>query len=54
MSESLAGRVGLTDLGLERLFVLYPGKKDYLLDERIEVMGLRQVAELPKRLDAAQ
>jgi len=39
-------RVALQDLKLERLVVIYPGDKDYALDERIEVLGLRHVARL--------
>jgi hypothetical protein len=39
-------RVALDDLRLERLFVVYPGEKDYTLDERIQVLGLRNVAGL--------
>lgn len=55
VSESLAGRVGFVDLSgfdgmedlqLERLYVLYPGEKDYALDVRIEVLGLRHVEKL--------
>lgn len=33
-------------LGLERLVVLYPGTVDYALDERIEVIGLRNIGRL--------
>ena len=36
-------RVALDDLKLERLFVIYPGDKDYTLDDRIEVLALRPV-----------
>ena len=39
-------RVALDDLKLERLFVIYPGEKDYLLDDRIHVRGLRNVEGL--------
>jgi hypothetical protein len=35
------------DLGLERLFVAYPGTASYSIDERMEVVGIR---ELPVRL----
>jgi predicted AAA+ superfamily ATPase len=34
------------DLKLRRLFVLYPGEKDYSLDEDIEVVALRGVEKL--------
>ena len=36
-------RVALADLRLERLFVIYPGEKDYALDTQIEVLSLRHV-----------
>jgi predicted AAA+ superfamily ATPase len=39
-------RVALDDLQLERLFVVYPGEKDYALDDRIHVLGLRGVERL--------
>lgn len=39
-------RVALADLKLERLFVIYPGDKDYTLDERIEVVALPGVEKL--------
>lgn len=42
-------RVALEDLKLERLFVIYPGKIDYALDDRIEVLALRNVARLGDR-----
>jgi predicted AAA+ superfamily ATPase len=37
-------RIAMTDLRLERLFVLYPGSRTYSLQERIEVLPLDQVA----------
>ena len=39
-------RVALDDLKLQRLFVIYPGEKDYTLDERIEVLALPGVEKL--------
>jgi uncharacterized protein len=42
-------RAAVEDLGLERLFVLYPGEKDYALDERIQVMAFGNVSRLPER-----
>ena len=39
-------RVALDDLKLERLVVIYPGEKDYALDDRIHVVALRNVAAL--------
>ena len=47
-------RVAMEDLGLERLWVLYPGETDYALDERIDVLSLRHVELLAGRLAAAQ
>jgi len=39
-------RVALDDLKLERLYVIYPGERDYALDDRIKVLALRNVARL--------
>lgn len=39
-------RAALDDLKLERLVVVYPGEKDYVLDERIRVLGLPNIAAL--------
>ena len=39
-------RVALDDLKLENLFVIYPGEKDYTLDDRIQVLGLRNLERL--------
>jgi uncharacterized protein len=36
-------RAALDDLALERLFVIYPGEKDYPLDDRIQVLALANV-----------
>jgi predicted AAA+ superfamily ATPase len=36
-------RTALLDLGLERLFVVYPGKSSYSLDERVEVVGIQDL-----------
>lgn len=33
-------RMALDDLKLDRLFVVYPGEKDYTLDARIEAVPL--------------
>jgi len=43
-------RVAFHDLKLERLFVIYPGEKDYTLDDRIEVLALRNVEGLAASL----
>ena len=39
-------RVALDDLKLQRLFVIYPGEKDYTQDDRIEVLALPHVEKL--------
>ena len=39
-------RAALEDLKLERLFVLYPGDRDYALDERIQVLAFAHVGRL--------
>lgn len=39
-------RAALDDLKLERLFVLYPGDRRYALDDRIHVLGLRDIGAL--------
>ena len=44
-------RVALDDLKLERLFVVYPGEKDYTLDDRIRVVALRNVEGLRDTLE---
>lgn len=43
-------RVALGDLKLERVFVIYPGDRDYTLDDRIHVLALRNVEGLRERL----
>jgi predicted AAA+ superfamily ATPase len=42
-------RIALDDLGLARLYVVYPGKQSYTLDERIQVLS---ILDLPARLAA--
>ena len=44
--------VAMQDLKLERLFVIYPGEKDYSLDEKIEVVALPNVEEVAGSLRA--
>lgn len=39
-------RVALDDLHLERLIVVYPGERDYALDDRITALALRNVEGL--------
>lgn len=33
----------IEELGLEKITVIYPGKKNFLLDERIEVRGIESL-----------
>ena len=40
-------RTALTDLGLEHLWVIYPGQHTYPVDERIGVWPLKDVTRLP-------
>lgn len=43
-------RIALSDLGLERLWVLYPGRRSYRLDERIEALPLYTLDSVEERL----
>ncbi len=43
-------RIAIEDLGLEHLWVLYPGTTAYELDDRLSVLPLRKVPNLPTRL----
>ena len=43
-------RVALDDLGLDHLWIVYPGETSYPVDERITVWPLRDAAQLPRRL----
>jgi uncharacterized protein len=45
--------VAIDDLRLERLFVLYPGERSYVLNDRIDVLTLAELATLAKRLAGA-
>jgi predicted AAA+ superfamily ATPase len=40
-------RIAMADLDLERLLVIYPGERQFELDDRIEAVG---IAQLPARL----
>ena len=48
-----AMRVAISDLGIERLFVVYPGDETYALDSRIEVLPVREIPALPGRPEFA-
>jgi predicted AAA+ superfamily ATPase len=39
-------RVALTDLDLSEIVVIYPGDKDYVLSDKVKVMGLRNFVSL--------
>lgn len=43
-------RIAMQDLKLERLWVVYPGKTGYLMDEKIECVSLRQMSQLREAL----
>jgi predicted AAA+ superfamily ATPase len=43
--------ISLEDLGLEHLWVVYPGEKEYQLDAKITVIPLEAVRRLPDRID---
>jgi predicted AAA+ superfamily ATPase len=46
-------RVALQDLALAHLWIVYPGEQAYELDERLSVLPLRKIPELPGLLNAA-
>ena len=39
-------RVALNDLGVDRLFVIYPGAEDYALDDGVGLFALPSVEKL--------
>ena len=45
-------RVAVSDLGLDHLWIVYPGDEAYPLDDRISVLPVRDVPDLPASLDA--
>jgi hypothetical protein len=42
--------VALDDLQLTRLFVIYPGEKEFSMDERIEAISLASVNRVIERM----
>ena len=42
-------RVAISDLGLERLFVVYPGEEAFALDSRIEAFPVGEIPKLAER-----
>ncbi len=43
-------RIAMQDLKLERLWVVYPGKTGYLMDEKIECVSLGQMSQIREAL----
>ena len=43
-------RVALEDLGLEHLWVVYPGDEGYVLDDRISVLPVAEIGPLTDRM----
>ena len=41
----------LQDLGLERLWVVYPGDQEYAIDDRISVVPISGLTNLKERID---
>lgn len=46
-------RTAITDLGLDRLWILHPGEHAYPIDDRIEAWPLARVDELGQRFRAS-
>ncbi len=44
-------RIALNDLKLEKLWVIYPGKTSYLMDEKIECVSLAQLNDVRSMLE---
>jgi hypothetical protein len=42
--------IALADLGLEQLWVVYPGDEEYELAERISALPLRRIPELARQM----
>ena len=40
----------IKDLDLEKLFVVYPGDKEYLLNKKIEVLPIEKISSIPEKL----
>ena len=43
-------RTGLDDLGLDHLWIVYPGSQAYPVDDRITVWPLQEIGELSRHL----
>ncbi len=48
--EEASGCAPSADLGLAKLFVVYPGSESYPLDERIDVLPVTEVPRVRERL----
>jgi predicted AAA+ superfamily ATPase len=46
-TASKSMRIALDELRLAGIFVVHPGKDSYSLDDKMEVIGVRQLAQLP-------
>ena len=46
-------RIALTDLKLEKLFVVHPGERDFPLDDRIEAVALGRMSETLRGIASA-
>ena len=36
-------RIAIEDLKLDMLYIIYPGSRDYVIDERIQVLPLKKL-----------
>ena len=43
-------RVAMADLNLETLFVVYPGRRSFMLDERLQVLAIPDLTKTLERL----
>ena len=50
-STTRSMRVAISDLGLEHLWIVYPGNDEYQADDHITVLPATDLASLPARLD---
>jgi hypothetical protein len=45
-------RIAIQDLKLERLWVVYPGRQGYTMDDQIECVPLAELSRIRKTLGA--
>ena len=43
-------RVALEDLGLDHLWIAYPGEEEYVLDERITALPVAEIRRVAERM----